>query len=162
AAVLGLAILIGAGIAAWLLLRRVLAERLFWAPAVLALVVASGAGWFAAQPAFLADLHHLQALVGGQAAAERAAIGHQVSAASRAPTPPRRRPFSRAGRAPPRAPGKPPPPSTPDPALLAGGAAPDSPSQPRRSADGGRGLLQVPPPPFAALRAARLALGTEH
>jgi hypothetical protein len=96
-AVLGLATVTGAAIWGWLATRRPLAERLAWGPAVLALAVSLGAGWFALQPAFRLDVRNLQALVGGQAAAERAAIAHQVYAAyRRASLPQLQRMFERA------------------------------------------------------------------
>jgi hypothetical protein len=162
AAVLLLVVVAGAGIWAWLAARRPLAERWVWAPAALSLWIAIGAGWFALQPGFRGDVRHLQALVGGQAAAERAAIGHQVYAAyRRANLEYLQRLFARARSYQ----------STIeaaaaafdlDPALLMGVAATESGFRPRRSADGGRGLLQITAPPAAALRAARAALQTEQ
>jgi soluble lytic murein transglycosylase-like protein len=158
AAVLGLAVLTGVAIRAWLGVRGPLAERWPPAPAAGALVTAVGALWFAFQPAFSADVHHLQALIGGRAAAERAAIAHQVYAAyRRADRINQQRMFKR---------------SQPyesmveeaamlfdlDPALLMGVAATESAFRPRRSADGGRGLFQITTAPDAAQRAARGAL----
>ncbi len=162
AAVLGLAAVTGAGIWGWLTARRPLAAQLGWVPAVLSVGLTLGAGWFALQPAFHRDVRHLQALIGGQAAAERAAIGHQVYAAyRRANLPQVQRMFENAR------------PYQPmveeaaaafdlDPALLVGVAATESAFRPRRSADGGRGLFQITAPPAAALRAARAALQTEQ
>ena len=69
-AVLGLAVFIGIAIRAWLAIRVRLAERLATAPALVAFVTALAATWFALLPGFRADVQHLQALVGGQAAAE--------------------------------------------------------------------------------------------
>ena len=162
AAVLGMAVLIGAGIGAWFVVRRPLVERLFWAPASLSSLIAIGALWFTSQPAFLGDLHHLQALVGGQAAAERAAIGHQVYAAyRRANLDHLQHMFERARSYQSMVEDA----ATAfdlDPALLMGVAATESDFRPRRSADGGRGLLQITAPPAAALRAARSALQTEQ
>jgi soluble lytic murein transglycosylase-like protein len=162
AAVLALALVIGACIGGWFAIRRPLAERLFWAPASLSLLLVVAAGWFASQPVFLGDLHHLQALVGGQAAAERATIGHQVYAAyRRANLEHLQRMFEHArsyhslieeaASA-----------FDLDSALLMGVAATESAFRPRTSADGGRGLLQITAPPAAALRAARAALQTEQ
>jgi soluble lytic murein transglycosylase-like protein len=158
AAVLALAVLTGVAIRAWFAVRGRLAERWSPAPAVVALVAAFGAAWFAFQPAFWTDVHHLQALIGGRAAAERAAIAHQVYAAyRRTDRANQQRMFER---------------SQPyesavaeaaalfdlDSALLMGVAATESAFRPRRSADGGRGLFQITAPPDAALRTARDAL----
>jgi soluble lytic murein transglycosylase-like protein len=162
AAVLGLVVLSGAAILAWLAARRALSERIAWAPAALAVALAGAAGWFALQPAFHGDLHHLQALVGGQAAAERAAIAHQVYAAYRRHNLPHlQRMFERA---------RPYKPAVEeaaaafdlDPALLIGVAAAESSFRPRTSADGGRGLFQITAPPAPAQRAARAALRVEQ
>jgi hypothetical protein len=162
AAVLGLAVVIGAGIRGWLAVRRLLAEQLVWAPPAVALLLSAAAAWFALQPAFHDDVRHLQALIGGQAAAERAAIAHQVYAAyRRANLVQLRKMFTRAQ------------PYEPivaeaanafalDPALLMGVAASESGFRPRRSADGGRGLFQVTAPPAAALREACAALEVEQ
>jgi len=162
AAVLGLAIVAGIAIWSWCAARRPIVERVPWAPALLSLVVAAASGWFAFQPAFARNLHQLQALIGGQAAAERAAIAHQVYAAyRRANLMYWRQLFERAQRYT----------STVeaaaaefdlDPALLMGVAAAESAFQPRRSADGGRGLFQITAPPAAAARAARSALQVDE
>jgi hypothetical protein len=162
AGVLGLAVLGGGAIWGWTIARRLLVARFAWAPLSVALGLAGGAGWFAMQPAFRAAVHHLQALVGGQAAAERAAIAHQVFAAyRRADLPQLQQMFARSKTY-----------QAPveeaagafglDPALLMGVAAAESGFRPRRSADGGRGLFQITAPPAAALRAARAALQTER
>jgi hypothetical protein len=158
AAVLTLAMAIGGVILGWITVRRPLADWLAWAPPVLALLLVSGAGWFALQPAFRADVGHLQALVGGQAAAERAAIAHQVFASYRRGDLPqlqamfaRARPYQSAIEDAAAA-------FDLDPALLMGVAASESAFRPRRSADGGRGLFQITAPPAAALNDARAAL----
>jgi soluble lytic murein transglycosylase-like protein len=158
AAVFGLAVVAAACIRGWIAARRHLAEQVGWAPLALACAVASGAGWFALQPAFRADLRHLQALLGGQAAAERAAIAHQVYAAYRRTDLrqlqkmfARARPYAPVVEEAARA-------FELDPALLMGVAASESGFRPRRSADGGRGLFQITAPPDAALRGARDAL----
>lgn len=162
AAVLALAALTGAAIWGWFATRRPLAAWWARAPLLLAVALAAGAGWFALQPAFDADVRQLQALIGGQAAAERAAIAHQVYAAyRRADLPHLQRMFEGARL------------YQPvieeaaaafdlDPALLMGVAAAESAFRPRRSADGGRGLFQITAPPAAALRAARAALHAEQ
>jgi len=160
-AVLALAVLTGGALWAWLRRRGVLAARLTWAPLAVAAAAAGAAAWFAAQPAFATDLRHLRALLGGQAAAERAAIAHQVFAAyRRADHAALARMFARAA------------PHTAavgeaaaafklDADLLVGVAATESSFRPRPSGDGGRGLFQITAPPRDALRAARAALGVE-
>src|SRR6185369_4904549 len=114
------------------------------------------------QPAFRADLRQLQALVGGQAAAERAAIAHQVYAAyRRAPLAHLERMYQRA---------RPYAPAVDDAAaafgldaaLLMGVAGAESSFRPRTSPDGGRGLFQITALPIPAARAARIALGVEQ
>jgi soluble lytic murein transglycosylase-like protein len=158
ACVLVLVIVAGGCFWTWLAARGRVAGRLAWAPAALAGALGVAAGWFALQPTFRDDVRYLQALVGGQAAAERSAIAHQVYAAyRRASLPHLERMFERA---------RPYQPAVAeaaaafnlDPALLAGVAATESSFRPRRSADGGRGLFQVTAPPAAAVRAARAAL----
>lgn len=161
AAVLGLAVLTGIAIRAWLAVRVPLAERWAPAPAAAALVTAAAAVWFAFQPAFWSDVHHLQALIGGQAAAERAAIAHQVYAAYRRTD--RINQQRMLERSQPYEPAVEEAAALFDlePALLMGIAATESAFRPRRSADGGRGLFQITAPPDAALRAAREALQLE-
>jgi soluble lytic murein transglycosylase-like protein len=161
-AVLALATVTGAGIWGWLAARRPVAAHLPWAPAVGALLVSVGAGWFALQPAFRNDVRNLQGLVGGQAAAERAAIAHQVFAAYRRTSLPQaERMFERARVYHPvieeaaAAFGL-------DAALLSGVAAVESAFRPRKSVDGGHGLFQITAPPAAAERAARSALEVEQ
>src|SRR4029453_1571600 len=96
------------------------------------------------------------------AAAERAAIAHQVYASYRRGDLPqvqamfaRSRPFQTAIEDAAAA-------FALDPALLMGVAASESAFRPRRSADGGRGLFQVTAPPAAALREACAALEVEQ
>jgi soluble lytic murein transglycosylase-like protein len=162
AAVLGLAVAIGVAIRVWLAVRGPLAERWAPAPAAAALVTAIGALWFACQPTFSADVHHLRALIGGQAAAERAAIAHQVYAAyRRADRRIQQRLFERS-QAYESVVAEAAALFDLDPALLMGVAATESAFRPRRSADGGRGLFQITVPPDAALRAARAALEIER
>jgi hypothetical protein len=161
-AVLGLAMAVAVGIRVWAAVRRATAERLPWAPAVLACALAALASWYALRPAFADDVRHLQALIGGQAAAERAAIAHQVYAAyRRANRSALQRMFERAQ------------PYAPiveqaaerfrlDAALLVGVGAAESSFRPRTSADGGRGLFQITAAPPSAQQAARAALGIEQ
>lgn len=161
-AVLGLALTTGALLWVWLQARAAVAERLAWAPFALALVAAGGAGWFAAQPVFRRDVSSLQALVGGQAAAERAAIGHQVYAAyRRANRAALEKMFGRA-RAFETAVGEAAAAFGLDVDLLMGVAATESSFQPRTSGDGGRGLFQITAAPAPALREAAQALAVER
>jgi Transglycosylase SLT domain len=159
AAVLMLAVTTGGLLWGWLASRRAIVARAPWAPPALALGLAAAAVWFAVQPPFHDDLRQLQALLGGQAAAERAAITHQVFAAYRRASRlqldrmfERARPYQtiieEAAAA-----------FDLDEALLVGVAAAESSFQPRQSADGGHGLFQITAPPRAAERAARRALG---
>jgi hypothetical protein len=162
AAVLGLAAIVGGAIWGWIHIRGSLYERLAWAPAALSFVLAGGALWFALQPTFRSDVHDLQALIGGQAAAERAAIAHQVYASyRRASLPHLQRMFEHARSYQPaieeaaKAFGL-------DPALLMGVAATESGLRPRSSADGGLGLFQITAPPAPAQSAAKRALRVEQ
>jgi hypothetical protein len=159
AAVLALAVAVGGLLWGWLQLRRALAARLVWAPLLVALLAAGGAARFAVHPTFARDLRQLQALVGGQAAAERAAIGHQVFAAyRRAEHAAWQRTFERGA-----------PFAAPvadaaaafalDGDLLMGLAAVESSFRPRRSPDGGEGLFQITAPPAGAVQDASRALG---
>jgi hypothetical protein len=159
AAVLALAVVVGGALWSWLQLRRPLAARLAWAPLLVAIAAAGGAARFALLPAFARDLRDLQALVGGQVAAERAAIAHQVFAAyRRADRHALQRLFTRAA------------PFAPaiaeaavtfaiDADLLTGLAAVESSFRPRQSGDGGVGLFQITVPPAGALADATRALG---
>jgi soluble lytic murein transglycosylase-like protein len=158
-AVLGLALITGALLWVWWQTRNALARRLAWAPLMLALAAAAGAAWYAAQPVFRRDVASLQALVGGQAAAERAAIGHQVYAAyRRANRPAMEQMFGRA-RSFEAAVGEAAAAFGLDVDLLMGVAATESAFKPRTSPDGGRGLFQITAAPAEALRQASQALG---
>jgi soluble lytic murein transglycosylase-like protein len=160
AAVLGLAVVVGGLLWGWLQVRRPLAAQLAWAPLLCAIATAGVAARFAFHPAFARDVRQLQALVGGQAAAERAAIAHQVFAAyRRADRGALQRLFER-GQS-----------FAPvvaeaaamfdvDPDLLMGLAAVESSFRPRTSGDGGLGLFQITAPPKAALADATRALRT--
>lgn len=161
-AVLGLAVALGGLLWGWLHARRPLAAHLAWAPLLLAGAAAAGAARFAFHPAFARDVRQLQALIGGQAAAERAAIAHQVYAAyRRADRAALQRLFER---------GQPFAPVVSeaaatfdvDPDLLMGLAAVESSFRPRASGDGGLGLFQITAPPAAALADAGRTLGTAH
>ncbi len=162
AAVLGLAVVVGGLLAGWLRTRRPLASRLAWAPLIVALATAGGAARFALLPAFARDVHQLQGLVGGQAAAERAAIAHQVFAAYRRSDRgalqkmfDRGQPFALVVSDAAATFGI-------DPDLLMGVAAVESSFRPRTSGDGGLGLFQITAPPAAALADATRMLGAAH
>ena len=158
AAVLALAVVVGGLLWGWVKLRPPLAARFAWAPLLVALVAAGAAARFALLPAFSRDVRQLQALVGGQAAAERAAIAHQVFAAyRRAERVALQRLFER---------GQPFAPAIGEAAtmfavdadLLTGLAAVESSFRPRQSGDGGVGLFQITAPPAGALADATRAL----
>lgn len=162
AAVLGLGVATAALLWVWLQVRSGLVQRLRWAPLALALAAAAGALWFAVQPVFVHDVQQLQALVGGQAAAERAAITHQVFAAyRRSPRGDaekmfeRARPFEAVVHAAADA-------FAIDADLLMGLAATESSFRPRSSGDGGHGLFQITATPAAAQRDAAQALAVAH
>lgn len=146
----------------WLSLRRWL--RGFGAvwSALVALLAASGAVWFALYPRFSHEVASLRTLVGGSAAAERVAIGHQVYAAYRRTdleqmqrVLDRARVYEPTVREAAAAFGV-------DFEVLMGVGAAESAFYPRDSADGGRGLFQITAPPSAATAAARKGLGTER
>jgi soluble lytic murein transglycosylase-like protein len=162
AAVLGLGVATGGLLWVWLQIRSGLVQRVRWAPLAVAIATVAAAIWFAVQPVFVHDVQQLQALVGGQAAAERAAITHQVFAAYRRSARgetekmfERARPFEAvvhdAGGA-----------FAIDADLLMGLAATESSFRPRGSGDGGRGLFQITATPAAAQRDAAQALGVAH
>ena len=153
AVVLALAIGAALFVAIWRPVRRALIVRLRWAPAVFAVVVAGGAGWFTTQAGFEIALVNLRMLVGGPAEAERTIITHQVYAAYRradltalASMYERARTFEpliqEAAAA-----------FAVDPEVLTGVAATESSFTPRTSHDGGRGLFQITVPPAEAVTA---------
>jgi soluble lytic murein transglycosylase-like protein len=159
AAVLALAVVVGGLLWGWLQARRPLAGLFAAAPLLFAVVAAAAAARFAIHPAFARDVRQLQALIGGQAAAERAAIAHQVFAAyRRADRSALQRLFAR---------GQPFAPAVAEAAaafavdqdLLMGLAAVESSFRPRASGDGGRGLSQITAAPAGALADASRVLG---
>jgi soluble lytic murein transglycosylase-like protein len=158
-AVLGLGVTTAVVLRVWLLLRRRLARWLTPLPALLAVTVAAGAVWQAAQPAFDRELGSLRVLVGGSAEAERLAIAHQVYAAYRRADLEqmqhlleRARPYAPTVSAAAASFGV-------DAEVLMGVAAAESSFLPRSSNDGGRGLFQITAPPALALELARARLG---
>jgi soluble lytic murein transglycosylase-like protein len=160
-AVLGLGVVTAVLLRAWLGARAWLVRRHSMLPALLALVVAVSAAWFATRPVFNRQMTSLQTLVGGSAEAERVAIAHQVYAAYRRsdlkdvlrvlergrvyePT------VQEAAAA-----------FAVDPEVLMGVGAAESSFYPRDSADGGRGLFQITAPPKVAVAQARKRLRTD-
>ena len=157
-AVLGLIVVSAVLLRGWLAARRRLAKRARPLPAVVALLGAVGAGWFALHPTFTREVASLRTLVGGSAEAERVAIAHQVYAAYRRadhdqllrvlerarvydPT------VQEAAAA-----------SGVDAEVLMGIGAAESAFYPRDSADGGRGLFQITAPPRLAVLQVRKQL----
>jgi len=133
------------GMRSWLVLKGVIL------PAILAVLVAVGAGWFAAHDEFGRDLGKLRTLVGGMQEAERTTIAHQVFAAYRRsdlaqmqriieraqiylPT------IHEAAKA-----------FDVDPEVMVGIGATESSFYPRDSKDGGHGLFQITAPPKSAV-----------
>lgn len=158
-AVLALGVATALVLRMWLALRRRLTAWLALLPALLALAVAAGAAWHAAQPGFDRELASLRVLVGGSAEAERLAIAHQVYAAYRRADLDqmqrlleRARPYAPAVSAAAAAFGV-------DVEVLMGVAAAESSFLPRASADGGQGLFQITAAPAVAVELARARLG---
>lgn len=159
ATVLLLAIITAALLRLWLAARRRLVGWIMWTPAVVALVAAGAAAWFATRPVFRDQVDNLRTLVGGKAVAARSTLAHQVFAAYRRtdlgemetileravvfdPT------VHEAALA-----------FALDPEILIGVGAAESSFHPRDSADGGRGLFQITAPPAVAVAEARKRLG---
>jgi Transglycosylase SLT domain len=161
-AVLAFALLTATLLWLWLKLRGWLRRYGAVWSALVALLAAGGAAWFALQPTFTREVAALRTLVGGSAEAERVAIGHQVYAAyRRADLDQMLRVLERARVYEPTvheaatAFGV-------DLEVLMGVGAAESAFYPRDSADGGRGLFQITAPPSVATAEARKRLGTEH
>ncbi|HUI25202.1 MAG TPA: transglycosylase SLT domain-containing protein [Candidatus Kryptonia bacterium] len=162
AAILAFALTTTVALTLWLAMRPWLLRRLSFAPMVLAIAVAGGAGWFANRPSFEQYLASLRMLVGGPAAAERTAIAHQVYAAyRRADATELQRMLNRLGRFEPvireaaTAFGV-------DPEVLIGIGAAESSYSPRDSADGGRGLFQITVPPATIVQVVQERLATDR
>ncbi|MBI1813967.1 MAG: transglycosylase SLT domain-containing protein [Deltaproteobacteria bacterium] len=158
-AVLLLAVGTAVVLGVWLVVRAWLARWFTPAPLILAFAIAGGAGWFATLPVFDLELVHLRTLIGGSADAERRAIAHQVFAAYRRGDRvevqrmlERARGYEGIIHAAAEAFGL-------DPEVLIGLAATESSFEPRDSADGGRGLLQITAVPEDATRDVQHRLG---
>jgi hypothetical protein len=145
----------------WLGIRTKLTLISMVLPAILAVFVAAGAGWFAAQDEFSRDLGKLRTLVGGMQEAERNTIAHQVFAAyRRSDLPQMQRIIERAEI------------YLPtiheaakvfdvDPEVMVGIGATESSFYPRDSKDGGRGLFQITAPPKSAIGAVKKRLNVD-
>jgi len=135
----------------WLRLRPRLLQRLMPLPAILAVLIGIGAGWFALKDEFRHEVASLRTLVGGTQEAERNTIAHQVYASYRRsdlgslqriieraqiyiPT------IEEAARL-----------NQVDAEVLVGVGAAESSFYPRDSKDGGKGLFQITAPPRIAL-----------
>ena len=146
----------------WLGMRAKLALISMVLPALLAVFVAAGAGWFAAQDEFGRDLGKLRTPVGGMQGAERNTIAHQVFAAYRRsdltqmqriieraeiylPT------IHEAAKV-----------FDVDPEVMVGIGATESSFYPRDSKDGGRGLFQITAPPKSAIGAVKKHLKVDN
>jgi soluble lytic murein transglycosylase-like protein len=160
-AVLALCIASGLSLWAWVSARRWLARRVLWLPALLCVVLATAAGWFAIQPAFHRNVDSLRTLVGGPAEAERVAIAHQVYASYRRSDLAQMRRVLERGRVYEAAVHDAASAFDIEPEVLMGIGVVESSFNPRNSKDGGRGLFQITAPPAAALADARKELGTD-
>lgn len=161
ATVLAFAIVTAVLLRLWLHVRPRMIGRAMILPAVLAMIAASGAGWFAAQDEFGRELRNLRILVGGTQEAERNTLAHQVFAAYR------RSDLTQMQRIIERAQVYE---ATIqeaakiydiDAEVLVGVGAAESSFYPRDSKDGGRGLFQITAPPKIAVDMVkkRLAVG---
>ncbi|MBS1213820.1 MAG: transglycosylase [Proteobacteria bacterium] len=157
-AVLGLALVGAVLLWLWLLLRSRLRTRLVTLPAALAVVVALGAGWFAARDEFRHEMSNLRTLVGGTQEAERNTVAHQVFASyRRSDLNSLQRIIERAEVYVPtiedaaKAYGV-------DAEVLVGVGAAESSFYPRDSKDGGKGLFQITAPPKLAVEEAKQSL----
>ncbi|HUL13013.1 MAG TPA: transglycosylase SLT domain-containing protein [Methylococcaceae bacterium] len=158
--VLALALVTAVFLRLWLPIRCRLMNRAAVLPASLAMLIAAGAGWYAAQDEFDRELGNLRTLVGGTEEAERSTLAHQVFASyRRCDLTQMQRIIERArvyestiqeaaevyGI---------------DAEVLVGVGAAESSFYPRDSKDGGRGLFQITAPPKVAVELVkkRLAL----
>jgi soluble lytic murein transglycosylase-like protein len=154
--------LAGSGlIRSWLWGRPWLVRRAAPLPALVALLLAAGAGGFALQEAFQRELASLRSLVGGTEEAGRVSVAHQVFAAYRRSDlaqmqrlMERAQAYLPAIRDAARA-------NDVDAEVLVGIGAAESSFLPRDSKDGGRGLFQITAPPKAAVEAVKKQLGTD-
>lgn len=158
ATVLALALLHALVLRLWFLIRPWLAGKTEVLPAILAVLIATGAGTHASHEQFRHELGSLRTLVGGKEEAERVTLSHQVFAAyRRSNLADLQRLIERsqlfwpaiqeaAAR------------FDVDTELLLGVASTESSFLPRDSKDGGRGLFQITAAPAPAVEAARKRL----
>lgn len=146
----------------WMKLRSPLAARSGYLPVLLSVLVASGAGWFAAGREFHRELTNLRLLVGGVQEAERATLSHQVYAnyrrtdlAQLQALVERARPYEAVIREAASTYGV-------DPEVLLGVGATESSYLPRDSKDGGRGLFQITAPPKEVVERVGKQLGEKQ
>lgn len=159
-AVLALALLHALVLKFWFLIRPWLAEKAGILPAILAVMIAGGAGVHAASPQFVQELTSLRTLVGGREEAERITIAHQVFAAYRRSNLNDLQRLIERSRAYLPAVQEAAASFNVDPEVLLGVASAESSFLPRDSKDGGRGLFQITAAPAPAMEAARTRLAS--
>ncbi|WP_228720070.1 transglycosylase SLT domain-containing protein [Methylococcus geothermalis] len=158
ATVLALALLHALVLRFWFLIRPWLAGKTEILPAILAVLIAIGAGTHASREQFRHELGSLRTLVGGKEEAERVTLAHQVFAAYRRSNLAdlqrlieRSRNFWPAVQEAAAS-------FDVDTEILLGVASAESSFLPRDSKDGGRGLFQITAAPASAMEAARKRL----
>ncbi|MFZ4703986.1 MAG: transglycosylase SLT domain-containing protein [Candidatus Methylumidiphilus sp.] len=157
--VLVLAVVLFLAFKLWMKIRTPLVRRSVYLPALTAVVVALGTGWFSSGREFHRDLVNLRLLVGGVQEAERTTLSHQVYAAYRRTDlaqmqalVERAKPYEAAIREAASIYGV-------DAEVLMGVGAAESSFLPRDSKDGGRGLFQITSPPKEILERVGKQLG---
>ncbi len=160
-AVLGLGLGTALLLWSWNILRRWLLRRLTWLPAILATGIAVASGWCALRPEFQYQVVSLRTLVGGQAEAERVAIGHQVYAAYRRSDLAQLERMLDRARVYEQTVHEAAVAFDVDPEVLMGVGAAESAFYPRDSRDGGRGLFQITAPPKEAVALVEQRLGVK-
>ncbi len=157
--VLVLAVVLFLAFKLWMKIRTPLVRRSVYLPALTAVVVALGTGWFSSGREFHRDLVNLRLLVGGVQEAERTTLSHQVYAAYRRTDlaqmqalVERAKPYESTIREAASIYGV-------DAEVLMGVGAAESSFLPRDSKDGGRGLFQITAPPKEILERVGKQLG---
>jgi hypothetical protein len=146
----------------WLTFRGAWLARHACLPAVLSMLVAGGAVWYALQAQFAGEVGRLRTMVGGLEEAERTTLSHQVYANYRRSDLKQmekiiqraevyRTVIDEAGRL-----------YGVDPEILVGLGAAESSFYPRDSKDGGKGLFQITAPPQSAMEEVRKRLRVEQ
>ncbi len=143
----------------WMTVRPTMLRRSAYLPAIIAMLIALGAGWFSVGREFHRELVNLRLMVGGVQEAERATLSHQVYAAYRRTDlaqmqalVERAKPYEATIREAADTFGV-------DPEVMMGIGAAESSFLPRDSKDGGRGLFQITAPPKAILERVARQLG---